>query len=55
MKTDTVSIQVSHDTKVEAECILNHLGLSFSGAINFMLMQVVAQKALPFEASLWST
>ena len=52
MQTDTVSIQVNHDTKVEAERILNHLGLSLSGAINTMLMQIIAQKALPFEINL---
>ncbi len=52
MKTDIVSIQVNHNIKVEAEHILNHLGLSLSEAIHYMLAQVIVEKALPFEINL---
>lgn len=52
MRTDTVRAKVSHETKVNAELILNKLGLSMSEAINLMLVQVSMQKALPFEISI---
>ena len=52
MRKDTVRAKVSHETKMNAERVLQKLGLSMSEAINLMLVQVGMQKALPFEISL---
>ena len=52
MRTDTVRSKVSHATKVNAERVLNNLGLSMSEAINLMLVQVALRKALPFEIAM---
>lgn len=52
MRTDTVRAKVSHATKVDAERILNGLGLTMSQAINLMLIQVKMQKQLPFEITM---
>ncbi len=52
MRSDTVRAKVSHETKANAEQILNKLGLTMSEAINLMLIQVIMQKALPFEVTM---
>ncbi len=43
------TISVDEETAKKAEAILSDLGLSFSGAINLFLKQVVVKDGLPFE------
>ncbi|MDF1759203.1 MAG: type II toxin-antitoxin system RelB/DinJ family antitoxin [Coxiellaceae bacterium] len=55
MRTETVRAKVSHKTKVDAERVLERLGLSMSEAINLMLIQIKMRKGLPFEITLPNT
>ncbi len=52
MRTETVRAKVSYKTKLDAELILEKLGLSMSEAINLMLVQVAMQRALPFDIAM---
>ena len=44
-----VRARVSSDVKEKASAILKSMGITTSDAIRMMLVQVVAEKALPFE------
>jgi DNA-damage-inducible protein J len=46
---DIVRARVDTATKKEASEILDSMGITMSDAIRMMLVQVVAQKALPFD------
>ena len=44
-----VRARVTSDVKTQASAIFKSMGLTTSDAIRMMLVQVVAEKALPFE------
>jgi DNA-damage-inducible protein J len=49
-QTGMIRARVSADLKVEAENILNHIGLSASDAIRMFYRQVILCNGLPFPA-----
>ncbi|MBD5081225.1 MAG: type II toxin-antitoxin system RelB/DinJ family antitoxin [Ruminococcaceae bacterium] len=51
-KTETLHIRVNETVKLNAEEILNRLGISISEAVNMFLCQVDLTGGLPFEVKL---
>lgn len=49
MKDDVIQIRIDHQTKVEAEQIINEMGLSLSAAVQLFLSQVIQQQEIPFK------
>lgn len=47
-----VRARVASDVKKEASAIFKSMGITTSDAIRMMLVQVVAEKALPFEVKI---
>ena len=47
-RTANINMRVEPQVKIDAECILNGLGLSTTDAINIFLKQVVLHNGLPF-------
>jgi DNA-damage-inducible protein J len=47
--SEVVRARIDADLKREASGILSQMGLSLSDAIRLMLVQVVAERSLPFE------
>ena len=45
----TIQIRTDGKKKKAAQLILNKLGLDLSTAINIYLVQIIAQKGIPFE------
>ena len=52
LKNATVSAQVEPQVKIEAEDILQRLGLPVSVVINTLYRQIIAYKGLPFALTL---
>ena len=48
MKNATVSAQVENEVKIEAETILQRLGLPVSDVINALYRQIIAHNGIPF-------
>jgi DNA-damage-inducible protein J len=48
MKTAVVRSRIDPGTKMEADRLLRDMGLNFSDAIRLFLLQVIAEKRLPF-------
>lgn len=48
-KTSTIHMRIDPDLKMNAEILLNQLGLTTSDAINIFLNQVILSGGLPFE------
>lgn len=44
-----VSVRVEEDAKVQAEAVLDVLGMSMSTAVNLFLRQVAMREGLPFD------
>ncbi len=55
MKDATVSARVEYDVKVEAENILEQLGIPASVVINSLYRQIILNKGIPFELKIPST
>ena len=51
-KTSSVFVRVEPEVKVQAELILNELGIPMSNAIALFLKQVVLNKGIPFDIKL---
>lgn len=47
--TSTIRVSVPTDVKIEANDILNKLGLNMSTAINLFLKRVILERGIPFE------
>lgn len=52
MKNATVSARVEADVKVEAEAILQQLGIPISVVINSLYRQIILTRGIPFELQL---
>jgi len=52
LTTDQLSVRVEHQLKVDAEAILNKLGLKTSDAIRMFLKQICLTQSVPFEIKL---
>ena len=50
MATTSVHVRVDQKTKQQAAKTLAAIGISVSDAVRMLLVRVVAEKALPFEA-----
>ncbi|MCR4819077.1 MAG: type II toxin-antitoxin system RelB/DinJ family antitoxin [Fretibacterium sp.] len=48
LKSATVSARVENQVKIEAENILQRLGLPVSVVINMLYRQIIAHKGIPF-------
>lgn len=48
-KSAVVRARVTPETKIDAEKVLQHLGISVSEAINLFLVQVKLKRSLPFD------
>lgn len=48
-KTSTIHVRIDPELKMNAELLLNQLGLTTSDAINIFLNQVILSGGLPFE------
>ena len=48
-KSSVVRARVTPETKLDAEKVLQHLGISVSEAINLFLIQVKLKRSLPFD------
>ncbi len=46
--TSTITARVDSDKKQEAEAIFQDLGMTFSGAINIFINEVVRYQGIPF-------
>ena len=51
-KTANVNVRVEQDVKVQAEAILEQLGISVSTFINMTYRQVIMKRGIPFDISL---
>lgn len=49
MKDRVLHVRVNNDVKLEAEEILNSLGINMSVAVNMFLKRVCIEKGLPFK------
>ena len=49
MKTETVRARIDHVLKVEAEEVMDELGLTPSAVIQMLYKQIVFMKGLPFQ------
>lgn len=49
MKDKVLHVRVNNDIKLEAEEILNSLGINMSVAVNMFLKRVCIEKGLPFK------
>ncbi len=47
--TSTIMVSVPTDVKIEANDILNKLGLNMSTAISLFLKRVILERGIPFE------
>ncbi len=47
-QNDIIRSRIDHDVKVEAQKILNTMGLSLSDAIRLFFYQIVAEQKIPF-------
>jgi len=47
-KTSTMSIRIDPEIKIEADAILNYLGMTTSEAVTIFLRQVVINNGIPF-------
>lgn len=54
-RTSNIYTRVDPETKMQAEAILNQLGIPMSNAIGMFLKQVVLHKGIPFEMKLPSS
>ncbi len=52
LKSATVSAQVENQVKIEAEDILQRLGLPVSVVINTLYRQIIAHRGIPFALTL---
>ena len=48
MKNSTVSARVENDVKIEAEAILQKLGIPVSVVINSLYRQIIYRQGIPF-------
>lgn len=55
MKDATVSVRVENEVKMQAEDILNKLGIPVSVVINSLYRQIIFQRGIPFALSLPTT
>lgn len=51
-RTSNIYTRVDPETKMQAEAILNQLGIPMSNAIGMFLKQIVLHKGIPFEMKL---
>lgn len=51
MKTATVNIRINEDVKLQAEKILEEIGLTRATAIDIFYRQIILNKGLPFTLS----
>ena len=47
--TDTVRARIDHTTKVEAEAVLDSIGMEMSDAIRIFLKQIASRREFPLE------
>lgn len=52
LATDQISVRVEHQLKVDAESVLNKLGLKTSDAIRMFLKQICLTQSLPLAIKL---
>ena len=52
LTTDQISVRVDHQLKVDAELVLNKLGLKTSDAIRVFLKQICLTQSLPLNIKL---
>lgn len=52
MRSETISVRVDSETKLNAELLFEELGISLSAAINIFLKQAVRNQQIPFTPSL---
>lgn len=52
MKNATLSVRVENDLKVEAESILQKLGIPVSVLINSLYRQIIYKKGIPFSITI---
>lgn len=55
MKDSTVSVRVENDIKIEAEDILQKLGIPVSVAINSLYRQIIYTRGIPFSLTIPKT
>lgn len=51
-RTSSVFTRVEPDIKMQAEAVLDQLGISMSSAVEMFLRQVILQRGIPFEMKL---
>lgn len=51
-RTSNIYVRVEPDIKVQAEAILEKLGIPMSSAVSIFLRQVVLQNGLPFDVKI---
>ena len=54
MASTTISLRTDSELKVQAEAILNQLGLTLNGTFNMLLHQIVREKSVPLSLSVTS-
>jgi DNA-damage-inducible protein J len=48
-ETTNLNIRIDRDLKVEADAILNKMGMNLSTAVNVFVRQIVQERAIPFK------
>ena len=48
-ETTNLNIRIDRDLKMEADIILNKMGMNLSTAVNIFIRQVVQERAIPFK------
>jgi DNA-damage-inducible protein J len=48
MNNSQIHVRIDHDTKIQAQQILNEMGMDISTAINIFIKQVVRNHGFPF-------
>lgn len=51
-RTSNVFTRVEPDVKIQAEAVLEQLGISMSSAVEMFLRQIVLQRGIPFDMKL---
>ena len=55
LMTDSLTVRLDHDLKVDAEEILSSLGLKSADAVRTFYKQIVLQKGLPYDLKVPNT
>jgi len=51
-ETTNLNIRIDRDLKMEADSLLNEMGMNLSTAVNIFLRQLVQERAIPFRIHL---